>query len=226
MDSTRARSELEAAKQESGARAAEAGRLQAARKTADANAKGLLDAVQKAQEESERMAAEADRAKELADQAGMLVAARELMVKAADAQRALDEAQMQLDVAKVRKAPEADMKRLQEAVDKAKAALPPANEVDQATKAAEWADQQLQKERAQVKLGERIADLESQKARAEQAAKDAEARAQKARAGAAEAAAAVTDLLRQIDDAKSRLKAVETPPAGPSAPAPAPAAGA
>ena len=219
MDSTGARADLEAARQESGARAAVAARLQARRVTAETNARGLLDAVQKAHQENQRIAAEADRAKELADQAAMLVAARELMVKAADAQRALDEAQVQLDVAKARKAPEGDVKRLQDAVDQAKAAQPSATEVDQATKAAEWADQQLQKQHAQVKLGEQIAELEAKKAKAEQAAQDAEAGAQKARAGAADAAAAVTAILRQIDEAKAQLKALEAPPAA-AAPAP------
>lgn len=225
MDSTRARSELEAAKTESGARAAEAARLQALRTAAEANAKGLLDAAQKANEEGKRLAADAARAKELADQAAMLVAARELMVKAADAHRNLDDAQTQLDVAKARKAPEADLKRLQAAVDQAKAALPPEAEVEQATKAAEWAGQQLEKEREQAKLGEQIAELEAQKARAEKAAKDAEANAQKARAGVAAAAAVVYGLAKRIEEAKDKLKALEAPPAAPAggaAPAVAP----
>jgi DNA repair exonuclease SbcCD ATPase subunit len=187
MDTTRARADLEAAKQESGARAAEAARLQGMRSAAEQNAKGLQDAVQKAQAEAKRLGADADRAKELADQAAVLVAARERM--------------------------------LQEAVDKAQAALVPANEVDEATKAAEWADHELQKQREKVKLGEQIADLESKKAKAEQAAKDAEANAQKARAGAADAAAAVTAVLRQIDEKKDKLKALETPPAPPTPPA-------
>jgi hypothetical protein len=180
---------------------------------ADTNAKGLKDAVQKADKESTRLAAEAARAQELVDHAEALVAARELLVKAADAGRTVAEAETQLGVARARKAPDADLQRLQAAVDKAKAAAPPQAEVDKAVQAATAAEKPLQDEREQAKLKQQIADLEAQKAKAELAANEAEATAQKARSSGNEATGAVSGLAQKLDDAKGRLKVLEMPPA-------------
>jgi DNA mismatch repair ATPase MutS len=213
MDIAHLRSELVLAKDERGARAADAARFRGLAAIADTNARALKDAVEKADKESKRIAAEAARAQELADHAEALVGARELLVKAGDAERLVSEAEMQLGVAKARKAPAADLQRLQAVVDKAKAEAPPAADVEQAVKAANAADEQLQHEREQVKLGQQIADLEEQKTRAEQAAKEADATAKRARVGADEATAAVTGLAKQIDEAKGKLKALEAPPA-------------
>lgn len=213
MDSKSARAALEVSKQEKIARVAEAGRLRALAATADTHAKALKDAADKALAESQSLAADAGKAQELADHAGELVAANELLVKAADAERAAADGETQLAVAKAGNAPDAEIQRLQAALDQAKAAAPPKTDVDKAAAVAVTAGEQLQRARDQVQLGQQIADLEARKARAEQIAKDAAATAQKAQAGKDEASAGVTDLAKQLDEAKSKLQKVVAPPA-------------